>query len=121
MADRREKWVHVKVTEAEREDWQAKAKAAGLTLADLLRQQIGAAKNVGRYPTIRRRDTHRADPLLLQNIGRVGSNLNQIARWANIYKEAAEASQIIIALIAIEQILLTRLPATQKKETDNVS
>jgi len=120
MAIRRGKWVHVKVTEEERDDWQAKANAAGMTLADLLRQQIGAVKKVGRYP--RRRDTHHRDPLLLQNIGRVGSNLNQIARWANIYKEAADASQIIIALIAIEQILLTRLPAPKKKkETDNAS
>jgi hypothetical protein len=104
MAELRPKWVHVKVNEQERTAWQAQAGAAGLTLADLIRKRLGDAKEVGREP-IRRRAARRADPALLAALGRIGSNLNQVARWANTYKDKAEAVQVLAALVAIEQLL----------------
>lgn len=109
MAIIRDKLLTIKTTAAEREGWQAQAKLAGLTLADLIRQRLGNSQEVSREP-IRRRSARRADPLLLQNIGRVGSNLNQIARWANTYKSGAQAVQVLTALVALEQILLSYLP-----------
>ena len=105
----RAKWVHVKVTDDERAGWQAQAEAAGLTLADLIRQRLGEARPVGRDP-IRRRASRRADPELLAALGRIGSNLNQIARWANTYKGKAEAVQVLAALVGIEQILSSYRP-----------
>lgn len=105
----RAKWVHVKVTDDERAGWQAQAEAAGLTLADLIRQRLGEARPVGRDP-IRRRASRRADPELLAALGRIGSNLNQIARWANTYKGGAEAVQVLAALVGIEQILSSYRP-----------
>ena len=37
---------------------------------------------------------------------RRGSNLNQIARWANTYKDAAEAVEVIAHLAAIKRELV---------------
>ena len=37
----------------------------------------------------------------------IGSNLNQIARWANTHKENAEALEVIAHLVAIERALDT--------------
>ena len=42
-----------------------------------------------------------------RELARIGSNLDQIARWANTYKENAEAMEVIAHLIAIEQALDT--------------
>lgn len=116
MAEQRAKWVHVKVTEQERAGWQAQAEAAELTLADLIRQRLGEAKPVGRDP-IRRRAARRADPELLAALGRIGSNLNQIGRWANTYKSKAEAVQVLAALVSIEQLLSSYRPRVSEAKS----
>jgi len=96
-------WVHVKTTPAERELWHAKAEEAGLTLADLIRRQLGVK---------RRRRTHVpvADPALVAALARIGNNLNQLARWANTHKSGAESVQILTALATAERILSSFLP-----------
>ena len=38
-------------------------------------------------------------------LARIGSNLNQIARWANIHKTDAEALEVVAHLVAIERAL----------------
>ena len=40
-------------------------------------------------------------------LARIGSNLNQIARWANTHKENAEALEVVTHLVAIERALDT--------------
>ena len=40
-----------------------------------------------------------------RELARIGSNLNQIARWANTHKTEAEAVQILAHLVAIEREL----------------
>lgn len=99
----RDLWQHVKVTPSERAAWKAAAQAEGLTVADLIRKRMGA-KPEGRAPK-RTRAARRADPRLLQAAGRIGSNLNQIARWCNTYAEGADALQVLAALVAIDQSL----------------
>ena len=42
-----------------------------------------------------------------RELARIGSNLNQIARWANIHKENAEALEVVAHLVAIERTLDT--------------
>ena len=42
-----------------------------------------------------------------RELARIGSNLNQIARWANIHKEAADALEVVAHLAAIERALET--------------
>lgn len=113
MADPRNKRVNIKVTAEERQRWQTMAADAGLTVADLIRQRLGDAELVKRDP-VRRRAARRADPKLLAELGRIGNNLNQIARWANTYKTAAEAVEIITALAAIEREILFLLPGDRE-------
>jgi hypothetical protein len=40
-----------------------------------------------------------------RELGRIGNNLNQIARWANTHKEAAEAVEVVAMLLRIEREL----------------
>ena len=42
-----------------------------------------------------------------RELARIGSNLNQIARWANIHKEDAEVVEVVAHLVAIERELGT--------------
>lgn len=113
--------VKLRVSEEEKMQWQLLAESQKVSLADLIRIQLGNAETVDRQPK-KRRVGRKADPLLLANIGRVGSNLNQIARWANRFKDAAEASEIMLALVAIEKLLLSyAVPPRPIGEGDNAS
>ena len=78
-------WVKIRASEAERAEWHAKARSAGLTLSDLERERT-------------------------REVGRIGANLNQIARWANTHKGAVEAVEVIGHLIAIERALAALAP-----------
>lgn len=98
----RDKLLTIKVSSAERADWQQQATAAGMTLSDLIRARM-SSPTVCRAPRRQRRLV--ADPALLAAIARAGNNLNQIARWSNTYKSAADAAQVLIALAAIERQL----------------
>ena len=42
-----------------------------------------------------------------RELARIGSNLNQIARWANTHKENAETVEMVAHLVAIERALET--------------
>ena len=41
-----------------------------------------------------------------RQIARIGNNLNQLARWANTHKPAAEAIAVIAHLVSVERSLL---------------
>lgn len=114
----RSAWVHVKVRPEERAEWKAQAKAVRLTLADLMRRRMGQAEPVGRDP-IRRRASRRADPALLTALGRIGTNLNQVAKWANTHKRGADAVQVLAALASIEQMLADFRPRRRTDEEDD--
>lgn len=108
---KRTRWVHVKATPDEHAHWQALAQARGQTLADLVRQSLDA-RPVGRPPRRRRRAVADADPALLAALARAGNNLNQIARWANTYKDEAEAVQVLAHLVSIEHTLFSYRPGS---------
>jgi hypothetical protein len=55
----------------------AKAEAAGLPAATLLREALGLTE------ARRRKPIPRVDPALVLAVGRIGGNLNQIAQWLN--------------------------------------
>lgn len=116
----RDKWLHLKVSDGERADLQAQAAAACVTLADLMRQRIGGAAEAKRKPATRRRRMKApdADPALLAGIARAGNNLNQLARWANTYKGAADQVQLLASLAAIERQLSSFLPPNAEGEAD---
>lgn len=118
MMETRDSWLKIRITPEEKAALKTTAKSQGLTLADFVRQQVGQTTPVGRGPK-KAANFRQADPLLLANIGRVGSNLNQIARWANSFKSAADASAILTALVAIEQALLRQVPYRRKPKADD--
>ena len=47
----------------------------------------------------------------VQQVARVGNNLNQIARWANTHRGAIEAVEVIGHLVAIRRALVALSPA----------
>lgn len=105
----RDRWVNVKVTEAERDSWKAFADSQGYSVADLFRLLFAnAAAQPSKLHKKQRRKTHKADPELLRELAKIGNNLNQIAKWANTYKTEADAVQVVQALIAIERSLPER-------------
>lgn len=102
--------VRLRLKPAEQADWQAQAEAEDLTLSDLIRKRMGSARPTGIEPKRQRRTGRKADPALLAALGRVGNNLNQVAKWANTYKTDADARQVLAALVSIERILLSYRP-----------
>lgn len=64
-------------TAAEKAELRQKAEAAGVPVATLLREALGRAE------ARRRKPAPRVDPALVLAVGRIGGNLNQIARWLN--------------------------------------
>lgn len=90
--------IEIRCSEKDRAEWKQKAEAAGLTLSDLVRQSLA------RVRTWTAKDRQIARDRVLQ-LARIGNNLNQIARWANTHKSAADAAEVIGVLIGIERLL----------------
>ena len=65
------------LTASEKAQLRAKAEAAGLPVSTLLRKALGLTE------ARRRKPIPRVDPALVLAVGRIGGNLNQIARWLN--------------------------------------
>ena len=116
---KRDKWVHVKMSESERAEWQRLARVQDVSVADLVRQSVGGAALSNRQAP-ERRPVKRVDPELIRELGRIGNNLNQVGRWANTYKTDADAAQVLGALIALERELVTirtdHSPAPRRRE-----
>ena len=100
MSAGRKVWVKIRASEAERSEWHAKARAVGLSLSDLVRRSVGRVRTW----TVAHAELERERT---RELARIGSNLNQIARWANIHKENAEALEVVAHLVAIERALDT--------------
>ena len=98
MARRRPVLVAVRLTPVESADWRAKAKAAGVPLSALIRRAMARTRTwTARAAEVERERT--------RQVSRVGNNLNQIAKWANTHKGAAEAVEVLARLVAIERTL----------------
>ena len=103
-----DRMVTLRVDSATREEWQARARAAGLSLGDWLRVQVpsGTARQI----TPRRNPPPVADPKLLAAISRIGNNLNQIARAANRQQWPGEI-ELLHRLINIHRALKNLAPS----------
>ena len=101
--------AHARVTPAELEQWRAKAAAAGIPLSELMRQAMRRTR------TWTAADAG-AERAKVRQIARIGNNLNQIARWANTHKDAAEAAEVVAHLAAIEREIGEL--ARRRKEAD---
>ena len=99
MAERRTVRVHVRVSPAELAAWRAKAATVGVPLSDLLRQAMARTRTWTAPALAVERERTR-------QIARIGSNLNQLARWANTHASAVEAVTVTANLVAFERSLL---------------
>ena len=98
MPERRTAVVTARVSAVESADWRAKAKAAGVPLSALIRRAMARTRTwTARAAEVERERT--------RQVSRIGNNLNQIAKWANTHKGAAEAVEVLARLVAIERAL----------------
>ena len=98
MPERRTAVVTARVTASESADWRAKAKATGVPLSALIRRAMARTRTwTARAAEVERERT--------RQVSRIGNNLNQIARWANRHKGAAEAVEVLARLVSIERAL----------------
>ena len=84
----RDQFIKIRVTETEFADFRARASEAGMTVSDLVRFRLTG---------YRIRQTS-ADRDRLRHLSRIGSNINQLARWANSRKAAAPALEVVLWL-----------------------
>ena len=93
--------LHVRTTEAEADEWRAKAQAAGVSTSALLRHAMRRTRVWTAEAAGGRRE------LALQ-IARIGSNVNQIARKVNT-REVTPESVLVLAEMAAWRAELTAL------------
>ena len=85
--------VMVRVFPEERDLLHFNAGLHGMSMSDYIRQTCLGIR-LRRTPEEKRR---------LRELARIGANINQLARWANTYKRAAEAVDVLTALTGIER------------------
>jgi response regulator of citrate/malate metabolism len=95
QSENRSAWIKLRVTHAEKEIVAAKAEAQGQTVADFLRQRA-LDYRLRQTPLEKER---------LRHFARMGSNLNQLAKWVNVHKSRAEALDVLISLASFEREL----------------
>ena len=84
--------VVIRVHPEERDLLKLNAGLHGMSVSDYVRQTCLGLR-LRRTPEEKRR---------IRELARIGSNLNQIARWANTYKDSLEAVEVIAALTSLE-------------------
>ena len=84
--------VVIRVHPEERDLLKLNAGIHGMSVSDYIRQTCLGLR-LRRTPEEKRR---------LRELARIGSNLNQIARWANTYKDSLEAVEVIATLASLE-------------------
>jgi len=98
-------------TSAEKVELRGKAALAGVPVAQLLREALGHAN------PRRRKAPPRIDPALVLAVGRVGGNLNQIARWLNRAAKAGRVAEIDALKVAAQLVAIERQLAQITKAT----
>ena len=98
MPERRAVMVAARVTPAEHAAWRDKAAAAGVSPSALLREAMARTRTW--TAPARAIESER-----IRQIARIGNNLNQLARWVNTHKSAAEAVSVIAHLVAFDRSL----------------
>lgn len=90
-------------TAAEKAELRAKAETAGVPAATLLREALGLTE------ARRRKPAPRVDPALVLAVGRIGGNLNQVARFVNrallVGRVNLDALAVARQLVVIERQL----------------
>ena len=88
-------WIKLRVTPSEKEAITAKANAQGQTVTDFIRQRA-LDYRLRQTPLEKER---------VRQLARIGANLNQLVRWANVHKGRTEAISVLAALAYLEREL----------------
>ena len=94
--------VVFRCTAAEKQALIEKAERAGLPFAHLMREALGLADSR------RRKQVPRVDPDLIRSVGRIGSNVNQIARWLNAANAMGKPSNVDALVLAAQLVAIER-------------
>ena len=89
----RSEWFKIRVTPAEKNFIVATATTQGQTVTDFLRQRA-LGYRLRQTPLEKER---------VRQLARIGANLNQLARWANRWKDRADALIVLTALADFER------------------
>lgn len=84
----RNSFIKIRVSGSELADIRAKAADAGMNVSDFMRL---------RTLNFRLRQSNN-DRERIRQLARIGSNINQLARWANSYKLRAPALEVVLWL-----------------------
>lgn len=85
--------VILRVYPEERDILRFNAALHGMSMSDYIRRTCLGVR-LRKTPEEKRR---------LRELARIGANINQLARWVNTYKRAAEAVEVLAALVGIER------------------
>ena len=91
--DKRNNTVKVRLTDSELEYLKSLADEANMSMAEVLRDNLGKL-------TVRNRKDEQ-ERLKIQNY--FNANLNMITRWVNTYKSDADALEVIKNLVELER------------------
>ena len=89
----RSEWIKMRVTAEEKNAIFAMAATQGQTVTDFLRQRA-LGYRLRQTPLEKER---------VRQLARIGANLNQLARWANRWKDRADALTVLTALAGFER------------------
>ncbi len=102
----------LRCTASEKAQLRAKAEAAGMPASTLLREALGLTE------ARRRKPIPRVDPAHVLAVGRIGGNLNQIARWLNhamkIGRTDLDSLTVARRLVVIERQLAALLDEARR-------
>ena len=107
-------FVNFRCTTAEKQLLISKANRADIPFAKLMREALGLVDSRRRKPV------PRVDPELIRAVSRVGSNVNQIARWLNAMTTAGHVTEVeafVVAsrLVAVDRALNDLISTTASK------
>jgi hypothetical protein len=88
--------LHIRLHPEERSLLHLNAGLQGMTVSDYIRQTCLGVR-LRKTPEEKKR---------LRELARIGANINQLARWANTYKRAVEAVEVLTALADIERRII---------------
>ena len=104
--------LHIRLHPEERDLLRLNAGLQAMTVSDYIRQTCLGVR-LRKTPEEKKR---------LHELARIGANINQLAKWANTYKHAVEAVEILTALAGIERrIMEFTTPGMVESEAGNQS
>ena len=109
--EKRDKWVNIKVTEKERNEWQAFAQLKDKNLSDVLRQliadEMGVEIRLENLPVKKKqvRASRKKNPHQHKGLAKIRKNHNTNSPVANTLKSAAEPLEVVQALLSIQRAM----------------